>query len=186
LNDIIFPFDRPLTVLFLNIVYFTLKYIIGQALELCVDFLLSSTPNELELSQDQPKIIFANPDFLWKAEFSRPRLGLGAFKTSLIAVYKERLRGLGKTEREIEERFRNKWLQLGKPMPSQYHFAERKMDLLLEDESSSSGGGGGGGKNNDRCIGSFYMIGDNQNTDIKGESFFISFKIHNILYYSSI
>ena len=141
-------------------------------MELCVDFLLSSMPNELELSQDQRQIIFANPDFLWKAEFSRPRLGLGAFKTSLIAVYKERLRGLGKTEREIEERFRNKWLQLGKPMPSQYHFAERKMDLLLEDESSSSssggGGGGGGGKNNDRCIGSFYMIGDNQNTDIKG------------------
>ena len=147
----------------------------GQALELCVDFLLSNTPNTVELSKKQPKIIFVNPDFLWKAEFSRPRLGLGAFKTSLIAVYKERLRGLGKTEKDIEERLRNRWLQLGKPMPSQYYFAEKKMDLLLEDEGSGGGGGGGGsGKNNDRCIDRFYMIGDNQNTDIKGEFFLIS------------
>ena len=132
----------------------------GQALELAVDFLLSTNPIEIEIEDVQPYIVFANPDLLWKAEFPRSRLGLGAFKISLEAVLRARLKEMGMSDAAIAARRNERWIQLGKPMPDQYHFAERKMDLLLsqmidKDDATT-------------CIGKFYMIGDNHNTDIKG------------------
>ena len=33
---------------------------------------------------------------------------------------------------EIVQREQNRWIQLGKPMPNQYHFAERKMGAFLK------------------------------------------------------
>jgi len=134
----------------------------GQALEFCVDFLLSTNPFNIELEDQQPYIIFANPDLLWRAEFPRSRLGLGAFKTALRAVYHERLQALGLSGSEISHREENRWIQLGKPMPNQYHFAERKMDQVLQSQSPR-----GAGKT---CIDHFYMIGDNHATDIAGST----------------
>jgi ribonucleotide monophosphatase NagD (HAD superfamily) len=122
----------------------------GQALQLCVDFLLSSNPVRAELEPVQPPIHFANPDFLWKSEFPRPRFALGAFKTALRAVYHQRLRGLGLDADQIAARERDRWYQIGKPFVSQYRFAEQRLD-----EQSA-------------CIGPFVMVGDNHNTDIKG------------------
>ena len=68
---------------------------------------------------------------------------------------------------EIVQREQNRWIQLGKPMPNQYHFAERKMDAFLKvlqqlnvlDEEKDD---------KDSCIDRFYMIGDNHDTDIAG------------------
>ena len=139
----------------------------GQALELCVDFLLSTNPYRIELEPQQSYIVFANPDLLWRAEFPTSRLGLGAFKTALLAVYHARLQALGLSKQEIVQREQNRWIQLGKPMPNQYHFAERKMDAFLKvlqqlnvlDEEKDD---------KDSCIDRFYMIGDNHDTDIAG------------------
>jgi HAD superfamily hydrolase (TIGR01456 family) len=137
----------------------------GQALELCVDFLLSTNPFKREIDQQQPKIIFANPDLLWRAEFPRNRLGLGAFKIALRAVYHERLLALGLSKEEISQREENRWVQLGKPMPLQYHFAERKLDQLLHILRNEKGAAR---EINTSCIDQFYMIGDNHDTDIAG------------------
>ena len=122
----------------------------GQALQLCVDFLLSSNPMRAELEPVQPPIHFANPDFLWKSEFPRLRFALGAFKTSLRAVYHQRLRGLGLDADQIAAREQGTWHQIGKPYVSQYRFAEQRLD-----EQSA-------------CVSHFVMVGDNHNTDIKG------------------
>jgi HAD superfamily hydrolase (TIGR01456 family) len=130
----------------------------GQALELAVDFLLSTNPFETEIEEEQPYIVFANPDLLWRAEFPQSRLGLGAFKISLQAVLHARLKSMGMSDSQILERERNRWIQLGKPMPDQYHFAEKKMDRLLRYDT----------EDDDTCIGKFYMIGDNHDTDIAG------------------
>jgi ribonucleotide monophosphatase NagD (HAD superfamily) len=46
-------------------------------------------PYDYELNQ-KIELVFCNPDLVWKSEFSRPRLGQGAFKTAFQAVFKVR------------------------------------------------------------------------------------------------
>ncbi|KZT56641.1 HAD-superfamily hydrolase [Calocera cornea HHB12733] len=63
-------------------------------------------------TEPPPKLVFCNPDLLWRTDFPKLRFGQGAFKTALSAVYKER------TTKALES------FQLGKPTKTTYEFAE--------------------------------------------------------------
>ncbi|KAJ3761825.1 HAD-like domain-containing protein [Lentinula raphanica] len=92
------------------------------------------------------ELVFCNPDLLWKSDFSRPRLGQGAFKASFQAVYSML------TGSEYP------YTQFGKPTQSTYDYARRVLHDLL-DRSYGPGSG---------THPRMYMIGDNPESDIAG------------------
>lgn len=91
------------------------------------------------------KLIFCNPDLLWKSDYDRPRLGQGAFKTAFQAVFK------GVTGTEYSS------LQYGKPTKATYMFAERVLRDHYHKLHRSS-----------LDPSSIYMVGDNPESDIAG------------------
>ncbi|KAF8629173.1 hypothetical protein AX17_005758 [Amanita inopinata Kibby_2008] len=93
------------------------------------------------------ELVFCNPDLLWRSDFEQPRLGQGAFKETLLAVYKA-LTGVSYP-----------YIQYGKPTKATYQFAEQTMKNLLEERY-------GPGERAPRL----YMIGDNPASDIAGAS----------------
>ncbi|KAK7045715.1 hypothetical protein VNI00_007548 [Paramarasmius palmivorus] len=91
------------------------------------------------------EVIFCNPDLLWKSDFSRPRLGQGAFRESFQAVYK----ALSGTTYPF--------VQFGKPTTPTYKYAEKIIHGMIKrlyGENAS--------------FPSMYMIGDNPASDIAG------------------
>ncbi|PPQ93685.1 hypothetical protein CVT25_012744 [Psilocybe cyanescens] len=97
--------------------------------------------------QTEPvKLIFCNPDLLWKSDFDRPRLGQGAFKSAFQAIFKQI------TGSEYPH------VQFGKPTEETYHFAEELLQAQINDLYSV--------KNSLRPR--IYMIGDNPESDIAG------------------
>ncbi|KAJ4483675.1 HAD hydrolase [Lentinula aciculospora] len=90
------------------------------------------------------KVVFCNPDLLWKSDFPRPRLGQGAFKASFQAVYKTL------TGSEYP------YVQFGKPTKATYDYASGTLHNLLD---VSYGPGE---------LPQMYMIGDNPESDIAG------------------
>ncbi|KAF5345366.1 hypothetical protein D9758_008501 [Tetrapyrgos nigripes] len=101
---------------------------------------------ELDQQLSNPiEVVFCNPDLIWKSDFSRPRLGQGAFKEAFQAVYKALT---GKTY---------PFVQLGKPTTETYIFAEKTLNDLLSELY--------GPFDSPPAI---YMIGDNPESDIAG------------------
>lgn len=142
----------------------------GQALQIATDFLLSSRPWEVELEPEQLPIVFVNEDLLWRAEFPFSRLGTGAFKIALQSVYRARLRAMGISADEIEQREHGRWHQIGKPRVSQYRYVERVAHHLLSKMTQDEEAGESLSED-DRCtphLTSMMMVGDNHRTDILG------------------
>ncbi|KAI0314277.1 HAD-hyrolase-like-domain-containing protein, partial [Amylostereum chailletii] len=90
------------------------------------------------------RLVFCNPDLLWRAEFPRPRYGQGAFREAFQAVFKA---AAGKE---------HPYVQYGKPSKETYDFAA----AVLRERMAELGGAGGEF--------SAYMIGDNPESDIAG------------------
>jgi len=88
-------------------------------------------------------LIFCNPDFIWKSDFERPRLGQGSFKEAFQAVFKS-LTGAPYP-----------YTQFGKPTEATYTFAEKVLRNRLL------------GISFDEPL-SVYMVGDNPESDIAG------------------
>lgn len=66
-------------------------------IQLSIDIILSNgligapyilPQHQVEKGMEPVKMVFCNPDLLWRAEFERPRLGQGAFKEAFQAVFK--------------------------------------------------------------------------------------------------
>ena len=72
------------------------------------------------------KLVFCNPDLLWRANYSTPRFGQGAFRVALEAVYKAR------TGRSYP------YTQFGKPTKATYVFAERLLREQVHDLDGNS------------------------------------------------
>ncbi|KAF4620277.1 hypothetical protein D9613_000334 [Agrocybe pediades] len=96
--------------------------------------------------QKEPvKLVFCNPDLLWRSDFPRSRFGQGAFKTAFQAVFKEL------TGSEYP------YVQFGKPTEATYTFAK---ELLLNRVAEIYG---------ENCpVPQIYMVGDNPESDIAG------------------
>ena len=139
----------------------------GQALQICVDILMSGNPMAMELAAEQTPIFFANNDLLWASTFPHPRFGTGAFKAALRAVLRARLASeFGMSNADMRAREKARWFDMGKPEVSQYHFAETKIDSLPSHLPNVFHGDG----KSKMCIGQFFMVGDNHKTDILGAS----------------
>jgi len=98
-------------------------------------------PNE----RPELELVFCNPDLLWRSDFSRPRLGQGAFKEAFQAVY------LALTGS------RYPYVQFGKPTIATYKFAEKMMLQYLEQAYGPT-----------QKLPNMYMVGDNPESDIAG------------------
>ncbi|GBE81065.1 HAD-like domain-containing protein [Sparassis latifolia] len=99
----------------------------------------------LDLEHPPVKLVFCNPDLLWKAGYSQPRLGEGAFRVAFQAVFK------ALTGSEYP------YVQYGKPTKATYEYATR----LLQRHYKALHG---------RHIDPqhVYMVGDNPDSDIAG------------------
>ncbi|KAH9485204.1 putative CDP-alcohol phosphatidyltransferase class-I family protein C22A12.08c [Psilocybe cubensis] len=76
---------------------------------------------DLDKQKEPVKLIFCNPDLLWKSDFDRPRLGQGAFKTAFQAVFKDI------TGAEYPH------VQYGKPTEATYSFAKELLQERIKD-----------------------------------------------------
>ncbi|KAF8072704.1 Retrovirus-related Pol polyprotein from transposon TNT 1-94 [Scenedesmus sp. PABB004] len=105
------------------------------------------------------EVFFSNPDLLWAAEYSRPRLGQGAFSTALTAL-------LARLGVALDATF------FGKPHAEPYRLAEallaqQAVELGLaraaDAEAALAGGGGAGG-----LFRAIFAVGDNPAADTRG------------------
>ncbi|TFY78575.1 hypothetical protein EWM64_g5443 [Hericium alpestre] len=101
---------------------------------------------EKRAPEERVKVVFCNPDLQWGANFSRPRLGQGAFRVAFQAVFK------GLTGGEYP------YTQYGKPTTATYKFAE---DVLRSHYAKVLG-------RPMEATCNVYMIGDNPESDIAG------------------
>ncbi|EIM80994.1 HAD hydrolase [Stereum hirsutum FP-91666 SS1] len=125
-------------------------------IQLSIDIILSNgligapyilPQHQVEKGMEPVKMVFCNPDLLWRAEFERPRLGQGAFKEAFQAVFKALT---GSTYPHVE--------QYGKPTEATYKFGEvvlKERILTLTGEKIET-------------LPNVYMIGDNPESDIAG------------------
>ena len=108
----------------------------------------------------QPEVYFSNSDLVWASEYHLDRLGQGAFRTALAAVFY----GMVGDEREnhkvefIHELF-------GKPTPTTFHCAQQRLKAHRQSLLDSKGGGG---EKEESKLKNVYMIGDNPASDILG------------------
>jgi len=93
------------------------------------------------ISDQTVDVYFSNPDFIWPNETIHPRLGQGAFRIALCAVYQEL------TGHPL------KYEQFGKPNLIQYKEVRKRLEAQL--------------KPNQR-ISSIFAVGDNPKADIRG------------------
>ncbi|KAJ7287762.1 HAD-like domain-containing protein [Mycena rebaudengoi] len=75
--------------------------------------------------QHAVELVFCNPDLIWGSDFSRPRLGQGAFSTAFQAVFKALT---GSTYPNV---------QFGKPTRATYDFAAEVLSERLKDMGHS-------------------------------------------------
>ena len=72
------------------------------------------------MDQPPPELIFTNPDLVWRGQFPRVRLGQGAFKEALQAVY----RALEGKDYPFK--------QFGKPTNATYDYAKAMLGDLIK------------------------------------------------------
>lgn len=117
---------------------------------------IKSSGNSGWQNDGQPPIFFSNPDMLWAAEYSLPRLGQGAFAAALAGIWMGITNGV-----------KLKAYHHGKPFQQTYEYAEKVLntyrDQTLEMDGASS-----------EVLKSVYMVGDNPESDIRGANYFKS------------
>ncbi|KAF8170279.1 HAD-like domain-containing protein [Mycena galopus ATCC 62051] len=101
----------------------------------------------LDKQTNPVKLVFCNPDLIWRSDFDRPRLGQGAFKAAFQSVFKEL------TGSEYP------YTQFGKPTHATYDFATHVLRTHLQDLP---------GRGFDSALPPIYMVGDNPESDIAG------------------
>ena len=115
-------------------------------------------------------LFFSNPDLLWKTQHPFPRFGQGAFRASIEAVYKERLRALhllpprDADNGDAERSFLRNWRQYGKPEVAQFQVAERAIEEQLRKRAVTAEGG----SSREVYVSHYYMVGDNPASDMAG------------------
>jgi ribonucleotide monophosphatase NagD (HAD superfamily) len=97
----------------------------------------------------QPRLCFSNPDFLYAGEYDKPRFGQGAFRVTLMALWKE-LTGLDLA-----------YEQFGKPSAATYGFATQALQQQAARLALEKG-------NDAPPLTAIYGIGDNPTADIRG------------------
>ena len=106
---------------------------------------LSNLPNRGYQQDDQPSLMFSNPDLWFAADFALPRLGQGAFRAAIEGVWKDVTQGA-----ELQHHV------FGKPYQATYEFAERRLQQM------------GSSKGTTASLNHVYMVGDNPASDIRG------------------
>ncbi|KAI0108527.1 HAD-superfamily hydrolase [Daldinia grandis] len=101
---------------------------------------------------NQPKLFFCNPDFLWSTEYHEPRLAQGAALAALKGIWYEITAGKGELL----------YTSIGKPTELTYNYAEKVLRNYGQKLDPS------------REITTVYMIGDNPRSDIAGAKNFES------------
>lgn len=132
----------------------------GRDIQYCVDLMRADngvfgtvlTNEELRKRPKLP-IYFSHGDLVWGNDFSVPRLGQGAFRTALEAVYRRMTEG-----GEIEA------ITFGKPERLTYEYANELLQMLLSRASAQ-----GEVRVQPENI---WMIGDNPASDIMGANGF--------------
>lgn len=117
----------------------------------------SSLANNGWQQDNQPRLIFSNPDLFWASSYNLPRLGQGGFRSALEGVWAETTDGASLSK-----------MVIGKPFAATYNYAERVLqsyrNTLLAGE--------------DKAIPSrlerVFMVGDNPESDIRGANIFES------------
>ena len=120
-------------------------------------------PNNGWQQDGQPSVYFSNPDLLWASDYHLDRLGQGGFCYALTGVFRA---VIGK-KKTISTRFERKLL--GKPTPTTFAFAERKLVAHRQTLLGSSGE-----ENAQSKLENVYMVGDNPASDIKGANLYKS------------
>ncbi|KAI0295868.1 HAD-like domain-containing protein [Multifurca ochricompacta] len=95
------------------------------------------------------ELVFCNPDLQWRSEFSRPRLGQGAFREAFQGVFKA-LTGAPYPH-----------VQYGKPTTPTYEFGEKMLRARIEELHGALSTGC-------EIQPRIYMVGDNPESDIAG------------------
>ncbi|WWD18993.1 TIGR01456 family HAD hydrolase [Kwoniella shandongensis] len=103
------------------------------------------TKREHKSDQGEVELVLSNADVEWRSDWPIPRLGQGAFRLSLEAVYK------ATTGLELP------YKQFGKPFKATYDFSELSLRRYLSSV----------GRNPDIPL-NVYMVGDNPASDIAG------------------
>ncbi|EJD35630.1 HAD hydrolase [Auricularia subglabra TFB-10046 SS5] len=88
-----------------------------------------------------PKLVFCNPDLLWRGQFPKSRLGQGGFREALMGVY-----------RALEGK-EYPYKMFGKPTRETYDFAKNLLRAQLGSDLTHT---------------RIYMVGDNPESDIAG------------------
>lgn len=132
----------------------------GRDIQYCLDILRSDqgvfgtmvTNEELRKRRKIP-IYFSHGDLLWGNNFALPRLGQGAFRTALEAVYKR-----------VTDGDEMNAITFGKPEQMTYEYANELLQMLLNRASNG----------NDIHVApeNIWMIGDNPASDIMGANNF--------------
>ncbi|KAI3620313.1 hypothetical protein CBS9595_002280 [Malassezia furfur] len=132
----------------------------GRDIQFCLDILRSDqgvfgtmiTNEELRKRRKIP-IYFSHGDLLWGNDFALPRLGQGAFRTALEAVYKR-----------VTDGDEMNAITFGKPEQMTYEYANELLQMLLNRASNG----------NDIHVApeNIWMIGDNPASDIMGANNF--------------
>ncbi|KAF2820014.1 HAD-superfamily hydrolase, partial [Ophiobolus disseminans] len=113
-----------------------------------------SLPNNGYQQDGQPVLFFSNPDLLWAAKYSLPRLGQGGFREALEGIWAAITGG------PVNGVYLHKTV-MGKPYKPTYEFAEKR---LLSHRRDLIGGAG----DHLGHLKSVYMVGDNPASDIAG------------------
>jgi HAD superfamily hydrolase (TIGR01456 family) len=117
----------------------------------------TSLPNNGWQQDNQPCLIYSNPDLFWASSYNMPRLGQGGFRSALDGVWAETTDGATLSK-----------LVIGKPYAETYNYAERVLQahrnslLAGQDESSPV------------TLERVFMVGDNPESDIRGANMFES------------
>ena len=120
-------------------------------------------PNNGWQQDGQPAVYFSNPDLLWASDYHLDRLGQGGFCCALTGVFSA---VIGK-KKTIGTCFERKLV--GKPTPTTFAFAERKLVAHRQTLLGSSGEEYAQSK-----LENVYMVGDNPASDIRGANLYKS------------
>ena len=115
-------------------------------------------PNDGWQQDGQPTVYFSNPDLLWASEYHLDRLGQGAFRRALGSVLLAMIPVKRLKHWEFERTI------FGKPTPTTFAFAERKLKAHRQSLLKSRAGE----ENAESKLEHVYMVGDNPASDILG------------------
>lgn len=121
---------------------------------------VTSLPNRGWYQDNQPKLIFSNPDLFWASSYPQSRLGQGGFRAALQGVWDE-----------VTDGAKLPKLVIGKPTRTTYLYAEKALNAYRHKMFS---GTSPLGEQPVPQLKKVYMVGDNPESDIRGANDFES------------